>query len=333
MNGHRLFIKFLLLSFLTAAISPTLCFGIEIVYPSDLTFIDDSNYLIVRCGVDPVVNSVVVTVGDIRSDPFDISAPDYRAVWGDMLILAPEFDPGENHVIVEGITGGKLVGKAEIDLFFVDGLQNHFAPEKFSPYVMHTPARERLCERCHNMNPSTAEMNIQSIDGNPCVVCHARKLEVSYVHGPAGVYQCGYCHDPQSRPEKYQLRAREVSLCFGCHSDKKEQFGRMEHVHGPVQVGLCTVCHDAHSGENPSQLKLETNTLCLSCHERVLTTIHIVRGVSGRSHPLSGVPDPSNSEQMLSCVSCHDPHSGTSSQYFREEISSRYELCAICHKR
>ncbi len=125
-----------------------------------------------------------------------------------------------------------------------------------------------------------------------------------------------------------------MQLCDECHFDKVEAYKKNKFVHGPVGVGLCLLCHDPHASSQPAQLLAPTNTLCAGCHDTVIKKgDHVVRGVSGQGHPLAAPVDPSDPGKSLTCGSCHDPHGGQSQALFRRGLTSRMQLCGVCHKK
>jgi predicted CXXCH cytochrome family protein len=154
------------------------------------------------------------------------------------------------------------------------------------------------------------------------------------------------------------LRATGGDLCTTCHAAKKNAV-----LHGPYRAGQCLVCHDPHTGDRPDQIRAEINTLCLSCHGtgqsgvkvnpetqlvallgnrtvslddyRQAPKLELDRGGTSR-HPITGHPvvgkDPRRKDAMLSCLSCHDPHSSALPNLMPAGAKSEADLCAECHK-
>lgn len=307
--------------------------ALEIVYPADKTYVLRSDFLIIKGGETPALEGMTISINGAKSELIDVSAADYRAAFGDFLILEPEFDPGRNQVEVDGYAGGKKVVSARADLFYLDGDPTAIPPAGYAPFVMHLPEKEKLCAGCHNMTPDKAELAAEDAATNPCASCHRRMLNEKYVHGPAGVWRCAYCHDAGSKPARYRARSAGASLCNECHLDKVRQYNANKFVHGPVGVGLCGTCHDIHASANPAQLLAPVNQVCLGCHAPIATDMHVVRGVGGKGHPLEGVADPSQPGRTLSCASCHDPHGGQARSFFVRGITNRFALCQLCHEK
>jgi predicted CXXCH cytochrome family protein len=308
--------------------------ALELVYPADGTYVPKSDYLVIKGGGKPLLDGLSIEINGIKSEVFDITSEKYRAAFGDFLIVEPDFDPGENLIVLEGYVAGRMTDKVSAKVFFLKD-PTEAPPGAYRPYVMHLPEREALCAQCHNMAPTASSLAGVAAPVNPCASCHARGLNRKHVHGPAGVYQCTYCHDEKSTPAKYQVKPQaDISLCGDCHSDKVADFRKNKFIHGPIEAGMCLVCHDAHATNEVAQLIMPVNELCLGCHQGVDSDVHVLRGISsGKSHPLKGDVDPSNPGRSLSCASCHNPHGGMSKKLFVRDVTDRMLLCRVCHQK
>jgi len=306
--------------------------ALQMVHPADGTYLYRSGHLIIKGGDAPALDGVSIEINGVKSDVIDIASNDYRKMFRDFVILEADFDPGENRVTIEGYAGGKRVAEVRATIFLAD--EKRAAPAaKFRAGNFHLPEREALCQGCHNMTPSAKELEGATRDTSPCGSCHARIIDRKHVHGPAGVFQCSFCHKPESRPLKYMVPGGEGRICLECHADKLAEFKKSKFVHGPVEAEICVACHDPHASDQPAQLQDETNRLCTSCHASVRVGEHVVRGVSGSGHPLSGPKNPADPSRPFHCASCHDPHKGQTESMFAFNLDNRFALCQKCHKK
>lgn len=307
-------------------------YGLQMVYPVDGSWLTASGYLIIKGGDKPALDGVAIDINGVKSDVIDISAPAYRKAFRDFVILQADFDPGVNRIVIEGYLGSKRVSEVRSEIFLVDE-RTQAPPAKFRAGPFHLPEREALCQGCHSMNPSAQELAQAQAKKNPCGSCHARMLDRKHVHGPAGVFECTYCHQTDSRPAKYVPRDADGKICLECHDDKVKEYRAAKFVHGPVEAVLCVVCHDPHASDQPAQLVEKANDLCSSCHAEVREGQHVLRGVQGSGHPLSGRISPLDPGKEFNCASCHDPHAGQGPELFRGGVTNRFEFCRLCHKK
>ena len=323
-----------LVVFVVFWILPASTFSLEFIYPADKTFVVRSNYLIVKGGAESVLDGVMVEVNGVASDIIDIGSEEYKATFADFLILEPEWAKGKNIVTIKGFVDGKPVVSKTADIYFSPVSDPvRLIPGEYKPFVMHTRSNEALCAPCHNMQPDTGQLKNSAAKNNPCGSCHQRMLEQPFVHGPEGVFQCIDCHDSKNTDPRWQVTKAEKVLCGECHIDKMDEYLQNPFVHGPVAVGHCITCHDPHASGEPAQLNAPINSLCTECHGTVKEGEHVVRGSKKAGHPLSKSKDPLNPERSMSCVSCHNPHSGKSSDLFVRNLSGRFSLCQECHKK
>lgn len=308
--------------------------GLELVYPADKTAVSRSDFLIIKGGDAPPLEEMSVEINGVVSDPIDISSPEYRETFADLLILEPIWTAGKNTVVVKGFVDGKVVKTVKNEIYY-SRLDDPVAiiPPGYKPFVMHVPDKEALCAPCHNMKPTAEQLRHVSNEVNPCASCHSRMFQQDFVHGPEGVFQCVDCHDSKGSPQRWQVLSEELTLCGECHTEKMDEIKTDKFVHGPVAAGNCTICHNPHAAAEPAQLNAPINKLCTGCHSDIREGDHVVRGVSGAGHPLSKKKDPQAPEKTMSCVSCHNPHGGVSASLFRGKVSGRFELCQNCHKK
>ena len=306
--------------------------AIDFIYPSPNSSVPSSGHLIFKLNqID--VTSLRITLNGVAGDPVNVGSPEYRKLFQDFFIAQALWDPGVNRIIVDLFKGGQKVESASLAVFYTEGGAKN-APPEYTPIVMHKPESERLCQSCHVMNPTPAQMNSSIERENPCYICHKKIMSVKYVHGPAGTYSCGYCHTSKGSP-KHAVVKRGAELCYECHSDMALQIKKRKFIHGPIEAGMCEACHDAHGSPYESQLIKPINELCLSCHGHLRNQTHVVRTMTGQGHPLSGKKNPAKAStgRDLSCVSCHNPHGGDVRYYFVNNAEERMLLCQMCHNK
>lgn len=321
------------ISVLAVFSTPVAWGGIDFIYPSPNAVVTSSGHLIFKLNqVD--VSSLRITHNGLVSDPIDVGSPEYRKLFQDLFIAQSLWDPGVNKITVDLYNGAQRIELAELSVFYApEGANQRVLPE-YTPITMHRPEKESLCQSCHVMNPSPAQMNSTFENKNPCFICHKKILAVKFVHGPTGTYSCGYCHASKGNP-KHAVPKKGASLCYECHSDMSAQIKKKKFVHGPVEAGMCYVCHDPHGSQNEAQLLQPINELCLSCHENVRKQKHVVTTTSGKGHPLDGKNDPlkKGSGRQMSCISCHAPHGGDVRYFFTNNVEDRMTLCQLCHNK
>ncbi|MEI6214247.1 MAG: cytochrome c3 family protein [Desulfuromonadales bacterium] len=307
--------------------------AVDFIYPAPNSFVSKSNHLIFKINqID--ITAIRITHNGVAGEPIDVGLPEYRKLFQDFFIAQTLWDNGRNDVIVDVYKGAQKIESAPLSIYFIPPGSLQKAPPEFSPIVMHTAAREALCQSCHNMNPSPVQMNSSIEKNNPCFGCHKKMLVQKYVHGPVGTYSCGYCHASKGNP-KHAVPKTGAGLCYECHADMSTQLKKQAFVHGPVEAGMCDACHDPHGSSYESQLRAPINEVCLSCHGHIRNQVHIIRISSGGGHPLKGGIDPAKkgSGREMSCISCHSPHGGAVRYFFVNKAEDRMQLCQMCHNK
>lgn len=318
----------LLVSLIPASVSLA---ALDFIYPAPASRVDTAGHIILKFN-QPDLTGARVTLNGLPSELIDIGSPEYRKLFRDYFIAQALWDPGVNTIQLDLFKGGQKVESSTMQVFFT-GEGRKPTPE-YKPVTMHIQEREQYCEGCHNVNPTPAQMSSSSDKTNPCFRCHRKMLSEKYVHGPVGTYSCGFCHASKGSP-KHAVPRKGADLCYECHSDMAAQFKKKKLLHGPVEAGMCDACHDPHGSPNESQLHKPINELCLSCHGHIRNQTHVIRTVSGQSHPLSGKQDPAKkgSGREMSCISCHNPHGGEVRYYFVNNAEDRMLLCQLCHAK
>lgn len=187
-------------------------------------------------------------------------------------------------------------------------------------------------------------------------------------HGAMEIGTCTDCHNPHASPQQKLIKAPGAGPCADCHDEQVA--GPGEVAHGVIGILGCRACHEPHGGANEKLLRRTGAELCLSCHaptgpkvdgkagtvtllghfelavgELPLASMTSLRlsGDGTRDHPVTnhlalGTPTKqelkrsgSSYQGELTCLTCHDPHKGRSSQMFRWNAASPVEACQHCH--
>ncbi|MGA2193100.1 MAG: cytochrome c3 family protein [Nitrospirota bacterium] len=184
----------------------------------------------------------------------------------------------------------------------------------YPPYSFHRPENEELCQECHQMRLTNAEIEIGM--EKSCLKCHASLISNLHVHGPVSVGVCTICHNPASTPNKYQVHEDDKVLCYSCHEDRKQVDEKMKLQHGPVGAGMCTVCHESHSSPFEFQLVKSKDEICTMCHQEDAD--------KWMDNPSLHPPF-----RYGNCVGCHDPHSSNFKYNLKKD---RRDICSLCHQ-
>lgn len=192
----------------------------------------------------------------------------------------------------------------------------------------HSAAKLGECVVCHDPHSSDNKGLLTAAKINDvCFKCHADDAtKRAWVHKPILDKGCTACHDAHGGDYKFNLAdAEPPALCLKCHADVGQ---KVKVKHKALERYGCTACHTPHASDNAKGLVKPVNALCVSCHANQADGGH-VKTFSGK-HPLSGVPDPRRKGQMLSCVSCHNPHGSDNPRLFYAGATPQ-EACKNCH--
>jgi DmsE family decaheme c-type cytochrome len=158
------------------------------------------------------------------------------------------------------------------------------------------------------------------IGNEVCKTCH-----ISLDEHKVNVYHsdCLACHTPESKhftePGKDQVKFPAADNCLSCHKNndhKRMNWAFSAHKKAKLE---CRDCHGLHSPKvkelNVGMWKSDKNSaLCMSCHKDVAARMNMPS-----HHPVK--------EGGLSCVSCHDPHSGK-----QTSLAGKNAQCTQCHQ-
>jgi predicted CXXCH cytochrome family protein len=227
------------------------------------------------------------------------------------------------------------------------------------------------CDTCHAA-PKDGKVVLTNSDSRAlCLTCHSEqgeKIEKAAVQHPGAQGECIACHNPHAGRTPGFLQPDPVKACLACHSDQADQF-KKAHLHQPAFGQGCATCHEPHGGANAHLLRTKTtNALCLECHgpdapaPGKLESEHLITIFSGSvklpdnyfvkekvvvlplkygrghpvmGHPVSDVPDPTNTAkvyQQISCLSCHQPHASAQPNLLVKDQVNNTAFCSECHK-
>jgi len=183
--------------------------------------------------------------------------------------------------------------------------------------VQHDPFKKGKCKTCHGK---------PTADENLCLKCHQAVMTTflqPHTHlrdDRDGVNFCLDCHDPHAGDDSGLPAVNQISVCAECHEHKFTKRQEMLYHHpGPWN---CGDCHSIHGSVRAMMLKKRPLELCADCHKRHQQF----------THPIGDKAlDPRNLEPM-SCVTCHDPCTGT---MFKFNLRGNAErgLCIQCHPK
>jgi len=240
---------------------------------------------------------------------------------------------GTNDIKAVALKKGTKVDEATIRVFRRSDISVAAStpPAGFSRVFFHEQARENGCLPCHQPDlAATADGPENAPEKSPCHLCH-KKLIGSFgtVHGPAAVWSCLSCHEARGE-RKFSVVEPEGEVCNGCHENN---WNSMKFGHGPTAAGSCATCHDPHASDHPYFLRTALIDICTGCHQDILMKPHVIVGFSNSGHPVTRQVDPYHPTRPFTCVSCHNPHAGSSSVFLQkyDGVSDMSTFCRTCH--
>ena len=195
----------------------------------------------------------------------------------------------------------------------------------------------------------------KNVDAAKCLECHDDKAKGKHVHSAIAM-GCTTCHEVKVEKDTttIDLVSPREELCFTCHEKSKQST-----LHGPYAKGSCVLCHDPHTTDYDKQLRAEGNKLCLECHhagawqgkftpfkspyEITEAQFNEIPQIDldptlkfghplGR-HKVADLPDPLHQGAKMSCLTCHEPHTGDQPKMLRmaEYKGKKMDVCDSCH--
>ncbi len=189
------------------------------------------------------------------------------------------------------------------------------------------------CSGCHEPHGSESPLLLR---GSPvsevCFRCHDDDVSGrNFVHAPVKAGHCEMCHEPHNSHYPDALRVPANLTCAMCHFEQWRPDALWPHQ--AVIADGCPACHDPHGSTHDLGLRKPVIELCTSCHPNYDDGLHAVRTVKGSGHPMGeGVIDTQRDNQILTCVSCHDPHGSDNPSMFYRGYK-RMAVCVECHRK
>lgn len=250
-----------------------------------------------------------------------------------------------------------------------DCLTCHDPHQSSAPNLMakftHAPFAAGQCDICHAAPKDGKVVLTNANSRDLCLTCHSDKgeqIEKAKVQHPGAAGECIDCHDPHAGNSPAFPKPDPVNVCLGCHTEQAEQ-GKKAHLHQPAFQQGCATCHEPHGNDNAHLLRMsDTNSLCLECHgpdsEPVkLPTQHLITIFNGQvklpenyfskvpilplkyglghpieNHPVSNSVNPNtNAVISMTCLSCHQPHSGAQPGMLVKDQKDNMDFCRTCH--
>jgi predicted CXXCH cytochrome family protein len=254
-----------------------------------------------------------------------------------------------------------------------DCVQCHDPHQSKSPKLLqaflHNPFENRMCDSCHKDSKDGKVVLTAASARELCVSCHAdqaKLIETAKVQHPGAAGDCTDCHNPHAGKTPGFVKPDPVNACLGCHADQVEEH-KKKHLHQPAFEQGCATCHEPHGGENQHLLRARTtNALCLECHgpdanPQPVEADHLVTIFDGKvklpddyfrrvpvlplkyglghpveRHPVGDVVDLKNPSKIvtpMSCLTCHQPHSGNANGMLAKDQANNMAFCKTCHDK
>jgi DmsE family decaheme c-type cytochrome len=166
---------------------------------------------------------------------------------------------------------------------------------------------------------ATSAPPVQAVSADTCLTCHDKATETRLHEYHR---DCQSCHSGGAvhveAPEKGNISRPAAAECLTCHGSAMK--GTWSFGHHAKAAVACSSCHTIHVSRAPTGLEGRgkridpTSETCAACHTDVMARFRLPS-----HHPVT--------EGVMSCTSCHDPHSGE-----RILLRSEVERCGSCHQ-
>jgi predicted CXXCH cytochrome family protein len=253
-----------------------------------------------------------------------------------------------------------------------DCVQCHDPHQSSRPKLMqafvHAPFEggKSACDTCHQPVKDNKVVLTQASVKELCVTCHsdqAEQIEKAKVQHPGAAGDCTDCHNPHAGKSPGFPKPDAVNVCLSCHSEQAE-LRKKKHPHQPAFEQGCATCHTPHGSDNAHLLRTATtNALCLECHgpdvnPKKLEGDHLIALFGGAvrlpedyftrvpvlplrynaghpvdRHPVSDAMDLKTKTMVpITCLTCHQPHAGSSAGMLVKDQEPDMAFCKNCHK-
>lgn len=185
----------------------------------------------------------------------------------------------------------------------------------------HNSEYESNCTGCHDGLPSSSDGEEFTAD---CKTCHKSFFLNKKVHSIVEMNECLSCHS-WSRENKAVIVEKGIpEVCSECHSEVAT--GTDKNTYSHAILSDCLTCHTPHSSNQKRLLKDEIYKICITCHDGYQNN-HPVSNHPVRFRKLS-----EDKDDIISCTSCHDPHSSNNKALIKVS-GGKLAVCINCHNR
>jgi cytochrome b subunit of formate dehydrogenase len=230
------------------------------------------------------------------------------------------------------------------------GMAHNILPADNAQSLMHQFRVSNVCANCHSEEQTIqGEYNVDIYKREKLYreSVHAKELENGNKDAPT----CIDCHGhhsilPLRNPESKTHFMNVSNTCGQCHESANQDFLESDHgksaAYGHKDAPICTDCHGEHAifrtsdPRSPVHFFNVSKNTCGRCHASIVISekFNIPAGrVDNFFDSYHGRALQHGSEEVATCVSCHNGHLILGSDDPRSSISKEnlVETCAKCH--